>query len=390
MYHGPRFQGVKHIRQVGEQGIEADLQVIPSNTFFRDTTQPVFQINPVLLDGATHLMPYWIVDQFRTELFHTFPFQVTAFHQYEAQLSAGSKMFCRSRMGFLNEQQIEANFDLIDETGRVIARLEGLQAIYLNVPKEYHQCRQYPQTTYWSEAWLQVETGLVCRRLAPFAEGFLDELGGVIKHIVAHWMLNDKEREFWYSLPEKGTRRSDWLLGRIAAKDALRQWAKQTFQLELAPVDIEILSTQLGKPLVRCPELEAMGPLPDLSISHSQGHVVAALAKPGMCIGIDIQRLDRIRSDDLLSAAFTPSEVDLLTQLPQPDKLRSIVGLWCAKEAAAKASSLGLMGDPRQWQVSHYSLIDKQVVIIHAGKSFHVKLYHADGEIFAICHQDLK
>jgi phosphopantetheine--protein transferase-like protein len=290
-------------------------------------------------------------------------------------------------MSFLGERQIQSNFDFIDETGRVIARLEGLLAIYLDVPGEYHQCRQDLQTTYWSKPCLQAETGLVCRRLGPPAASFLDELGGVIKPIVAHWMLNEKEREFWYSLPEKGPRRSDWLLGRIAAKDALRQWAKATFQLELAPVDIEILSAELGKPIVRCPELERLGSLPALSISHSRGYVVAAVAKPGMCVGIDIQRLDGIRADDVLNGAFTQPEIDLLAQLPQQDQATSIVGLWCAKEAAAKASSMGLMGDPRQWQVSHYSLIDAQVVIIHAGKSFQVKLYYTDGEILAICHQ---
>ncbi|HEY9740480.1 MAG TPA: beta-ketoacyl synthase N-terminal-like domain-containing protein [Coleofasciculaceae cyanobacterium] len=387
MYHGPCFQGVKHIRQVGEQGIEADLQVISLNNLFRHIEQPVFLIHPLLLDAATHLIPYWVVDQFRTELFHSFPFEVTAFQAFEAQLSANSTVLCRGRMSFLGERQIQSNFDFIDETGRVIARLEGLLAIYLDVPGEYHQCRQDLQTTYWSKPCLRAETGLVCRRLGPPAASFLDELGGVIKPIVAHWMLNEKEREFWYSLPEKGPRRSDWLLGRIAAKDALRQWAKATFQLELAPVDIEILSAELGKPIVRCPELERLGSLPALSISHSRGYVVAAVAKPGMCVGIDIQRLDGIRADDVLNGAFTQPEIDLLAQLPQQDQATSIVGLWCAKEAAAKASSMGLMGDPRQWQVSHYSLIDAQVVIIHAGKSFQVKLDYTDGEILAICHQ---
>jgi acyl transferase domain-containing protein/phosphopantetheinyl transferase len=398
MYHGPRFQTVKRIPQVDEQGIEAELQVISLKNCFKNSVseasregyRPVFQIDPLLLDAATQLVAFWVVDRFRTTMFHTFPFQIEAFHQYEAQLSSSSKVICRGRMSFLNEQQIESNFDFIDETGRVIARLEGLLEIYFKLPQEYHQCRQDPQTTYWSQPWLQVETGLVCRRIEPRPEGFLEELGGVMKHIVAHLMLNEKEREFWYELPEKGPRRSDWLMGRIAAKDALRQWAKQTFQLQLAPVDIEILSTEFGKPLVRCPELEAIGWLPDLSISHSRGYVAAALAKPGQYIGIDIQRVAGIHIDDLLSGAFTPQEMDLLAQLPQQDKSARIVGLWCAKEAAAKASGLGLMGNPRQWQVSHYSLSNEQVVIIHAGNFFQAKLYYADEEIIAICHQSLK
>jgi acyl transferase domain-containing protein/phosphopantetheinyl transferase len=390
MYHGPRFQGVKRIPQVDQQGIEADLQEISLNNFFRHSARPVFQINPLHLDSATQLVAFWVVDRFRTTMFHTFPFQIRAFHQYEMQQSVRGTVSCRGWMGFTSEQQIESNFDFIDATGRVIARLEGLLEIYFPLPPQYHHCRQDPLTAYWSEPWLQVETGLVCRRIEPYPEGFLEELGGIMKHIVAHLMLTKKEREFWYGLPEKGPRRSDWLLGRIAAKDALRQWAKQTFQLELAPVDIEILSTELGKPLVRCPELEAMGTLPDISISHSRGYVVAAIAQPGMCIGIDVQRIEGIRVDDLLSGAFTQQELDLLFQLPQPDKSIRIVGFWCAKEAAAKAAGMGLMGDPRQWQVSHYSQTDQQVVIIHAGKSFQIQLYYTEGEILALCEHYLQ
>jgi phosphopantetheinyl transferase len=390
MFHGDRFQSVKHIREVAEQGIEADLQVISIANFFSHTQQPVFQINAPLLDAATQLVAYWVVDKFRTTMFHTFPFQIGAFHQYQTQLSAGSKVLCRGLMRFTSEQQIESNFDFIDETGQVIARLEGLQEIYLTLPQDYHYCRKNPPATYWSEPWFQMETGLLCRRILPQSERFLEALGGVMKHIVAHLMLNAKEREHWYGLPEKGHRRCEWLLGRIAAKDALRQWAKQTFQRELAPVDIQILSTQSGKPLVHCPELERLAQLPDLSISHSRGYIVAALASPGRCIGIDVQRLEGIRVDDLLSGAFTQQELDLLAPLPQPDRSRSIVGLWCAKEAAAKAAGMGLMGNPRQWQVIHYSPSDQQVVIIHAGKSFQIQLYYTEGEILAICQHNLK
>jgi phosphopantetheinyl transferase len=90
-------------------------------------------------------------------------------------------------------------------------------------------------------------------------------------------MLDQPERDFWYNLPEKGTCRTDWLLGRIAAKDAIRQWADQNYQLALAPIDIAILANSLGKPVVYCPELAQMGILPEVSISHSHGYVIAAL-----------------------------------------------------------------------------------------------------------------
>ena len=380
MFHGPRLQGVKHIRKWSKEGIEADLEVLPIDNFFEFTQRPIFRTDAGLLDAAGQLVGYWLTEQFGSD-FNCFPFQVSAFHQYAEPLPPNSRVLCRALIQFTSDRQIKADFDLLDETGRVIARLEQWQDRYFTIPHSFYQCRLDPQTSYLSQAWMQWETGLVCRRLEPFPEHFLDDSWGIWKRVLAHVMLSDREREFWYGLPEKGPRRNDWLLGRIAAKDALRQWAQQTFNLELAPADIEILSTPLGKPLVRCPELEAMGSLPDISISHSRGHIVAVLAHPTMHIGVDLERLDALPAEDWLNGAFAKQELSLVTQL---DKATS-VGLWCAKEAVAKALGTGLQGVPAQWQITHYSTDSQEVTVTHEGKPFLVKLWHLDHEVLAIC-----
>ncbi len=381
MFHGARFQGVKHIRQWDKQGIEADLQVIPIDDFFQQIHHPVFQIDAGLLDAAGQLVGYWVLEQIGTD-FNVFPFHVQSFHQYQVPLPANSPVLCRGLMRFTSETQTEAIFDFLDETGHLIARLEGWQDRFFPVPHKYYQCRLHPQTAYLSDAWMQEETGVICRRIEPFPEHFLEDGWSIWKRVLAHLMLNEQERNFWYELPEKGPGRTDWLLGRIAAKDALRQWAKQTFKLELAPIDIEILSTSLGKPLVRCPQLEYLASLPDISISHSRGYIVAAVAKPNLRIGIDIERLDWIRSNDWLSAAFTKQELELI---PQQDSLPAILGLWCAKETAAKALGTGLQGTPYEWQITHYSMDGQQITVSHGSESFHVNLWYQDDEILAIC-----
>jgi acyl transferase domain-containing protein/phosphopantetheinyl transferase len=387
MFHGPRLQGVKHIRQVSQQGIEADLQVMPIANFFSHTQRPVFQIDAPVLDAAAQLVAYWGSESFGVS-FHTFPFQVRSFEQYGMLLSPGEIILCRGLIGFTSDRQIDSSFDFLDQSGHVVARMEGFLEIFLKVPQEYHQCRVAPQSSYWSKPWLQVETGLVCRRIEPLPPGFFDELGGVIKHIVAHLILTEKEREFWYNLPLKGSRRSEWLLGRIVAKDALRQWAKQRFNLDLTPMDIQILPDHLGKPLLYCPKLEAIAPLPDVSISHGRNYFVGAIAEPGMRIGIDLQRLDAVGYLDWLELAFTPKELELLAQLPQQNEKAIIIGAWCAKEAAAKAAGTGLNGNPKQWQVSQFDITNQKVAIAHVGEIFQIKLYFRDGEILAICHNN--
>ena len=380
MFHGGRLQGVKHIRQWSKQGMEADLEVLPLDQFFTNVQRPIFRTDAGLLDAAGQLVGYWLTEQFGPDV-NCFPFQVSAFHQYAEPLPPGSNVLCRAFIEFTSNSQIQAQFELLDETGRVIARLEQWQDRYYTVPHAFYQCRLQPQTSYLSTAWIQSEMGLVCRRIEPFPEHFLDDSWGIWKRVLAHLMLNQAERDFWYKLPEKGGRRADWLLGRIAAKDALRQWAKQTFNLELASADIEILATDLGKPLVRCPELEARGWLPDVSISHSRGYIVAAVAPVNMRLGIDLERLDVLRPDDWLIGAFTAQELALVPQFE-----RAItVGFWCAKEAAAKALGTGLKGVPQLWQITRYAPGQQLVTVVHEGESFTVKLWCWDNEVLAVC-----
>lgn len=380
MFHGRRLQGVKHIRQWSKQGMEADLEVLPLDDFFTKIKRPIFQTDAGLLDAAGQLVGYWLTEQFGPDV-NCFPFQIKAFQQYVKPLPPGRKISCRAYIEFTSSSQIQAQFELLDETGQVIARLEQWKDRYYTVPHNFYQCRLQPQKSYLSTAWMQSETGLVCRRIEPFPEHFLDDSWGIWKRVLAHLMLNQAERDFWYKLPEKGGRRTDWLLGRIAAKEALRQWAKQTFNLELASADIEILPNDLGKPLVNCPELEAVGWLPDISISHSRGHIIAAVAPVNMQLGIDLERLDVPRPDDWLLGAFTAQELALIPKINQ----EITVGFWCAKEAAAKAFGTGLKGVPQQWQITQYVQEDKLFTIVHESKSVTVKIWRWQEEILATC-----
>ncbi len=378
MFHGRRFQGVKHLRSCGEHGIEADLQAIAYNDFFTDIEQPVFQIDPSLLDAAGQLVGFWIAADPQKD-FSVFPFQVQSFHQYQPPLPAGSFVLCRGLIRHTNQQQTEASFDFTDSSGRLIARLEGWLDKYFSIPTNYWQCLKYPQTAYLSSPWMQAETGLVCRRIQPFSQQFFESAWGIFKRILAHLILNAQERDFWYNLPEKGSRRTDWLLGRAAAKDAVRQWANEHYNIELAPVDIEIITTTSGKPVVRCPEGEAIGSPPEISISHSNGYVVAAVAKQNKRIGIDVEQIDSVRTDDLLYSAFTKQERELISQHNHP---ATIVSFWSAKEAAAKALGKGL-DNPHQWCITEYST--DGIVVSHLGETFEVKLWYQDMKVIAIC-----
>lgn len=232
-----------------------------------------------------------------------------------------------------------------------------------------------------SHPWMQAETGLVCRRIQSLTSGNVIKLDELTQHwlqSLAQLMLSEREREIWQKFPYKSPRRYDWLLGRITAKEALQQIA----QLELTPADIEILPTTLGKPVLHCPKLAQETVVPDISISHSRGYVVAAVAPPHQRIGIDLERLSNLKFEDWLSCAFLPQELELL-----PEGSNEIaLGFWCAKEAAAKAAGTGFQGNPGDWQITSCSPNRQQITITRDRLNYSVRVWFIDNtEVFAIC-----
>lgn len=227
-----------------------------------------------------------------------------------------------------------------------------------------------------SQPWKQAETGLCCRRFNPPHCHDLEKLAQAI--------LSSKERDFCYQLSSQGTRLSDWLLGRAVAKDAIRQFAGANYGVELKYLDIEILANELGKPEVFCPYLEAQ---PQVSICHTQGYVIAVAAPPNQPIGIDLERWSYVNLDDCQRVAFSDVELQLLP--PQASELHKL-GLWCAKEAAAKAMGTGIRDSLMQWRISRISNDGSQIQVTHQDKILEVKLWYETTEVLAICTPEIE
>jgi phosphopantetheinyl transferase len=183
---------------------------------------------------------------------------------------------------------------------------------------------------------------LTCRRLSLPRE-VMDADGGVWWEALANVALGPDESCVWRSLG--GTsRRRDWLMGRVAAKDTVRLHVLRTRGLRLLPADIAIVADGFGKPEPRGPELARLAVPLSVSIAHTDGAAMALVSEPARGIGIDIERLDR-RRGDYERAAFHESERALLGDTG-PARRERALRLWCAKEAAAKALGRGLMGSP--------------------------------------------
>lgn len=428
MFHGPMFQAVKAVRRWSAGAIEADLVAPPTNGFARNA-KPAFEMDPVLVDAASHLIAYWAGERFGVDL-SSFPFAALDYRQYAPVPENGEPILCRVKIdvkapdgsptafevlnaagGVIGRMPcadaarfpdppaydfcrlqpanaiLDADFEFLDGAGRVIATLRGWQDKYFTMPHRFYRCRLWPQTEFFSDPWMQQETGVFSRRITGEANDFLEDAWGIWKRVLVSLVMSEDERQIWYALPAKGARRSEWLLGRIAAKDAVRQWAEQTYGLKLAPADVQILPDRLGKPTVVCPFLSERGPVPEVSITHSRGRIVAAAAEPGKPLGVDLSRYGDARSGELLMKSFEPSELALLDAATGGRGDRDVIAFWCAKEAAAKALGEGLGGEPRNWLVESYSRNDGRASVRHGAAAYDVRLWSAEEEIFAVCRQ---
>ena len=422
MFHGTYFRAVDRIEAWDEDGIDATLRTRDLGA--TSPSGPSFQLDPVLLDAAGQLVGYWVAERYGVDLTF-FPFVVRRYEQFGEPLPPARVINCRARIRLACDEAgvqprfefvdssgralavgpagstesaipsphydacrvrpasafLEADFEFADESGRVIARVQGWRDRYFSIPHAHYRCHLSPQREFFSEPWEIGEAVTVCRRTRSASWSYLDEGWQIWKRALAHLSLTDKERRHWYSLPEKGRRRTEWLIGRVTAKDAVRQWTNEQRGIELAPVDIEILPDTLGRPVVRVPLLGDLGQIPAVSISHRDETTVAIAFGADTARGIDMEVPGRFVASDL-QEAFSPGQWEALRARGR-DFGDACVRAWCAKEAAAKAAGTGLAGAPADWVVSESSN-GQEATVTHERDTYDVRFFREEEIVAAI------
>ena len=156
-------------------------------------------------------------------------------------------------------------------------------------------------------------------------------------------ILSANEHRQWLALRAVEKRRSEWLLGRYAAKEAVRR----LLDVRLTPQSIEIVPDSNGRPQVSGTGVPATA----VSIAHSNG-VAVALAAPGssLLVGIDLENLNH-PCETYESVAFNQDERSWIDGLPEDLRDEWALRLWCAKEAAGKALGRGLRDGLRPFTI---------------------------------------
>ena len=145
------------------------------------------------------------------------------------------------------------------------------------------------------------------------------------------------------------SRRTEWLFGRLVAKEAVRRFLKG--QARWCDADVQIWRDDSGKPHAIGNWHDRLSVPLDVSIAHTAQFVVAVAASNAR-VGIDVEMRDRDLSEEFTCGVFTDEERDLT--LHASNAPSAAVRFWCAKEAVSKALGTGIRYSPRELVVDSF------------------------------------
>lgn len=349
MFHGPRFQGVVSLDRWGQDGIEATLETLPATGLFASTPDPTLVLDPQLLDAAAQLTGFWAAEHPGVGS-AAFPFALAELQLFGPTLPAGQRVTGRARISSVTGQQARSDIDLAGPGGHLLARLIGWAYRRVELPRALSWLMGgSPRDAGLGVAWTALTGALTepgafaCCRIDDLPLDTLAAQGRIWQRALAHLVLSRRERAAWAALVGSDQRRSEWLLGRAAAKDAVRFLLRATYGIAPRPADVEIIPDKWGRPLAAGAWAKHLDRTPVVSLSHCEGVAVAIAGDGRRCqgIGLDLERIDRA-AGAIDRLAFAPHERDLVAALDGPLHQEWALRLWCAKEAAGKALGRGI------------------------------------------------
>ena len=164
-------------------------------------------------------------------------------------------------------------------------------------------------------------------------------------------VLSAPERRDFFGMTGSAARRTEWLFGRIVAKEAVRRYMKDFYQARWSDADVQIWADDSGKPHALGEWSEFLTTKLDIAIAHTAQFVVAVVAANAR-VGVDVESVTRDLSSEFAAGVFTPDEMELAAQAANAAK--ALIRFWCAKEAVSKALGTGIRYSPKELVVTSY------------------------------------
>ena len=313
MFHGPAYQGIKEVVSVAENGITG---IIESNAG-----------KGSLLDNAGQLFGLWLQLTLEKDRI-AFPVKIQEVEFYGDMADQQGTFECTCALTELTEEFATANF-ILKRDNKVWAIIRGWQNRRLEIDNKLWDVSMAPLHNILSE------------EVAPGIFLFRNVYQRVVSwDFILKRYFNQTEKKHQRSLlPNK---KKEWMISRVAVKDAVRMLLLKTKNDPYFPIEFEIKSDEVGKPFLEGAMVEGI----NISLAHKNLEAVA-IARFDKPVGIDIEEI-QARSAGFNEIVFTPSELSLIGPKENDEW---VTRCWVAKEAFGKMLGKGLMGNPKAYVI---------------------------------------
>ena len=311
-FHGPQYQGVTEIGPLGPTGVRGTIEALAAPG--------------ALLDGAGQLVGHWVAMHTEVDRL-ALPSVIEHIRFFGPHPPPGDRFTCTVRVGELTDAFVRADLELVDADGRVWAQIDNWQDTRFDTDDVVFPMLRDPDEECISQ-----------RRPGGWFLATEHWRNSASRELMMRRYLNHRERPTYEGLNPKAQRQ--WLLGRIAVKDAVRRWLWDHGAGPLFPAEITVGNDDSGRPVLEGPGTDGLR----VSLAHTEWAAAAIVADRGD-VGIDIE-VDAARHDRFASLVLTEDEAAMVPP-SGPDRDLALTRLWTVKEAMGKAGGRGLEGRPR-------------------------------------------
>ena len=279
MFHGPRYQGVTDISSFGTDGLAetirylSDQGVTDISSFGTDGLAGTIRYLPdqgAVLDNAGQLMGLWAMQELPVNVL-AFPSSIRSMRFYGPQ--PHTDVDCTVRISGIADRSVTADMELV-ANGTVWCAISDWEDRRFDTDDVLWPFLRFPEV----RTVAQRQPGgwwLVMERWTDSAS----------RELLARRFASLSERADYES--RNPLEQRNWLLGRAALKDAVRQHRWALGDDSMFPSEVVIGHDEAGAPYISAPE-SARGL--HVSVSHSGRLGVAHIGTDGP-VGIDIERV---------------------------------------------------------------------------------------------------
>jgi len=365
--------GLQCIRKAdlwSEVGLDYEIEVPRLSGAVAYTRLPQWELDPRLLSVVADGFALWRSHERFAGSF-ALAFRLRHLSLHTVSFSEGAHLKCYLRLSGVTPKSQIADIRVSDGNGTLLLAIDGYEELTERVPEEYCRLILSPATAYLTQP---LAAELVGEPATLFSTAWVTDIpyaifernAGLWLKTVSQIVLGEGERRAFREMPGTVQRRTEWLFGRIAAKEAVRRFLHENYQARWSSADILIWADDQGKPHALGEWADRLQSAKlDLAISHTRDFVVATVATNAR-VGVDVESASRDLSEEFTHGVFAAEELELAAE--SSDAPSTFIRFWCAKEAVSKALGVGIRYSPRELVVETFDPTDGDISVTLGGQ----------------------